>query len=774
MSDVNISKFRAQVVRDGSKPATPGFVVSEGQNPVDPAGSGQNHLPVTIGTPANGLAVTEAQVLTIDKAQIFAGTSSQFVKGDGTLDSTAYGTGSVTSVALTMPTAFSVANSPITTAGTLAVTATGTTAQYIRGDGSLATFPSLTGFVPYTGATADVNLGTHDLAAERGTFANNGSSDTLTVNHTSGSGYGIIVTKGGNNEALYVSKTSGSGNAMTVVGGRTSLVDLALSSVTNTAGDFLTLSGGVVHKRTAAQTLTDIGGQAALTNPVTGTGTTNYLPKFTGASTIGDSVIADNATEINIPKRIFLNSGGQSIFFTPNLSSASNRIEGSSGVPLEIFTSGSALRFAAGGVSTQITLLSSGNVGIGTTSPGASLHVNANNSLNEGVAAAIIRQSGASGNNGIVVDVTNTPGIYIADFRQNNSSLVRIASTGNLLVGTTTDAGFKLDVNGTGRFSASSAALSISNASDLWYNITRGSSFTNIGVDSTGSFYNTNTSHRFLTNSGSTTALTITSSGNVGIGTSSPIFKLQVNGAGSTGMIVTNTIADTGVYLFAGTNLELQAVNSSNSGVKNLTIQPYGGNVLIGTTTDIGAKLQVSGTGTFSGNVQINTNTTGLVLNRGAVTNYTGVGYLTAGVGQWFVGMRENLSSNNYIIYNENGTDAVTISKSNSTVTFSSLGTGTVYSNGGTLTNTNPSDLNLKTNVAPINYGLDEILKLNPVTFDWKNDTINQGKQYGFIAQEVQKIMPDLVKQGEYLGLDKEAIFTTLVKAIQELNDKIK
>jgi hypothetical protein len=34
--------------------------------------------------------------------------------------------------------------------------------------------------------------------------------------------------------------------------------------------------------------------------------------------------------------------------------------------------------------------------------------------------------------------------------------------------------------------------------------------------------------------------------------------------------------------------------------------------------------------------------------------------------------------------------------------------------------------------------------------------------------------MPDLVKQGEYLGLDKEAIFTTLVKAIKELNDKIK
>jgi hypothetical protein len=212
-----------------------------------------------------------------------AGTSSQFVKGDGSLDSTAYGTGSVTSVGLTMPSAFNVGSSPITTNGTIAVTGAGTTAQYVRGDGSLATFPGLTGFVPYTGATADVNLGTHDLTAERGTFENNGSSDTLTVNHTSGSGYGIEVTKGGNNEALYVNKTSGSGNAMAVVGGRTSLVDLSLSSVSNATGNFLTISGGVVHQRTASETRSDVGAQAQLN----GTG-------FVKAS--GTTITYDNST----------------------------------------------------------------------------------------------------------------------------------------------------------------------------------------------------------------------------------------------------------------------------------------------------------------------------------------------------------------------------------------------------------------------------------------------------------------------------------------------
>ena len=53
--------------------------------------------------------------------------------------------GTVTSVGLTMPSAFSVANSPITSSGDIAVTGAGVVSQYVRGDGSLANFPSSTG-----------------------------------------------------------------------------------------------------------------------------------------------------------------------------------------------------------------------------------------------------------------------------------------------------------------------------------------------------------------------------------------------------------------------------------------------------------------------------------------------------------------------------------------------------------------------------------------------------------------------------------------------------
>ena len=48
----------------------------------------------------------------------------------------------LTSVGLTMPVAFNVANSPLTSDGTIAVSAAGTSSQYIRGDGQLATLPT--------------------------------------------------------------------------------------------------------------------------------------------------------------------------------------------------------------------------------------------------------------------------------------------------------------------------------------------------------------------------------------------------------------------------------------------------------------------------------------------------------------------------------------------------------------------------------------------------------------------------------------------------------
>jgi hypothetical protein len=81
------------------------------------------------------------------------------------------------------------------------------------------TIPSVTGFVPYTGATTNVDLGTHKL-----------TTNDLVVNHPSGSGVGASITKGGSGEALTVVKSSGSGNAASITGGVTLIDELHLTT----------------------------------------------------------------------------------------------------------------------------------------------------------------------------------------------------------------------------------------------------------------------------------------------------------------------------------------------------------------------------------------------------------------------------------------------------------------------------------------------------------------------------------------------------------------
>jgi hypothetical protein len=51
------------------------------------------------------------------------------------------------------------------------------------------------------------------------------------------------------------------------------------------------------------------------------------------------------------------------------------------------------------------------------------------------------------------------------------------------------------------------------------------------------------------------------------------------------------------------------------------------------------------------------------------------------------------------------------------------------------------SDRDLKTNITPLSYGLDTVLKSNPVAFDWK--LIPQAHSFGFIAQEIAEIIPE-------------------------------
>jgi hypothetical protein len=87
------------------------------------------------------------------------------------------------------------------------------------------------------------------------------------------------------------------------------------------------------------------------------------------------------------------------------------------------------------------------------------------------------------------------------------------------------------------------------------------------------------------------------------------------------------------------------------------------------------------------------------------------------------------------------------------------------------------SDISLKTNIRNLDKGLDEIMKLKPRRFDWKNG--DNDDVMGFIAQEVEEIFPELI--GEYMynetnskkSLKMGDLLPSLVKAIQELKAEI-
>ena len=84
------------------------------------------------------------------------------------------------------------------------------------------------------------------------------------------------------------------------------------------------------------------------------------------------------------------------------------------------------------------------------------------------------------------------------------------------------------------------------------------------------------------------------------------------------------------------------------------------------------------------------------------------------------------------------------------------------------------SDIALKSNIISIPNGLDMIEKLNPVTFNWDRHGNNKPSA-GFIAQEVEEVLPDLVRGEEGEKTIKTAgIVGYLVKAVQELSARVK
>ena len=111
----------------------------------------------------------------------------------------------------------------------------------------------------------------------------------------------------------------------------------------------------------------------------------------------------------------------------------------------------------------------------------------------------------------------------------------------------------------------------------------------------------------------------------------------------------------------------------------------------------------------------------------------------------------------------------------------------TVYANNGVI---QTSDMRYKTNITPLQHGLNEILQLQTFTYNWKNQTPNvKENKIGLSAQELLEVIPEVVsthswvpkdENGEYkrikndkLGVNYAEIIPVIIKAIQEQQEQI-
>jgi hypothetical protein len=340
-----------------------------------------------------------------------------------------------------------------------------------------------------------------------------------------------------------------------------------------------------------------------------------------------------------------------------------------------------------------------------------------------------------------------------------------------------------------------------------------------------------------------TPAMTLTAGGNLGISTASPNFKTHIS-TGDTSSITQPTAGTYGLYIQQNTSgnvggLYIQdgASNSGNSiyvGDNNGSarfVVNTDGNVLIGTTTDAGYKLDVNGTGRFSGDLTVTgilklgsfngafhsagvnyfysgntsaviTNQSGTsdlvtILNTGAATFSSSVSAgNTPTIGTVFkplfqvkgiTGFQAGygiVSANDEMVGGLQLTSSTTNSlqitadpdnlRASTDISFSIDGTQVGVIAAGTGVYTPLSDINKKKDFEKSQIGLNAILGLKPTLYRMKTDANNTDKHLGFIAQEVKEFIPQAYSESsDFIGLDFNPIVAALVKAIQELNEKI-
>jgi hypothetical protein len=164
------------------------------------------------------------------------------------------------------------------------------------------------------------------------------------------------------------------------------------------------------------------------------------------------------------------------------------------------------------------------------------------------------------------------------------------------------------------------------------------------------------------------------------------------------------------------------------------------------------------------------------------------LGFWSAGVQKWQFGKN---ADDSFSIWDQAGTKLLMKGVSNGNLLLvpgpGNVGVGGNPSqkltvNGNVLANAynTPSDIRLKENITPIPNALEKIEQLNGVYFNWKEsykERMNlqtDSRQVGVIAQDVEKVLPEIVTGTEQLSIDYTKLVPVLIQAIKEQHEHYK
>lgn len=378
---------------------------------------------------------------------------------------------------------------------------------------------------------------------------------------------------------------------------------LAQETVTNRSGKEITVNSPATTTTQGQVKLAgDLGGTAdaptvpALTNKLDGSGTLNYIPKFTAAKTLGNSLLFDNGTnvglgtvtpvskfEVSDAAETFIGNGtlrisNNTIPTVNNFAGSvfkSNNVTGATSGSWKIgsnqeTTTASDQNFhflnssSGSSYASKMTLTPSGNVGIGTTAPANKLEINQGTAGNSGLRFTNLNSSSTASTSSSKVLALNSTGDVILTNVPGTQNIVAFSVNANPNTGGTT---FSPNTP-----SDPSVVYQSTIDNSMWTYV--GSTYVTYTAPASTAWYTTGTTN----DAGNSKTSNIYRTGSVGIGTNNPAFPLDVQSPG------VNTYVPIARFLAP-----------SNTGVGNSSMLNFGVNSAAANSADWRYVYQTSG-----------------------------------------------------------------------------------------------------------------------------------------------------------------------------------